>query len=253
MISFLQCAAHEHFIMVFAKITAFMRPTTNATYALWKLAFPAERRPMVSTAFADLSSAFRTGNQKAHIVVVFAQAFNRWRHTTDAAFLQREPTFLAKVLAVCGDILLPVYFFTAILAFIHKMCILCLRSSVIMVNAKSKSKMRFAANFAKCSRPMDEIVFGVVSAQFEVLDSIIVPNLIDVMHNFFWPKQSTNLFLHQKTMFSDISPAVAIRMVWKLNADIAIMVFKLFAWFSVGSSIHKERTLQCQSSHATLN
>jgi hypothetical protein len=245
--SLLQRSAHEHVIMIIAKATALMWTSTNAAHSLWELALPTHRREMVSATFSNLPAALRTGNQKAHIVVVFAQPLYCGRTSTNSALLKWVSAFLAKVPAVVCGIGLRANLSTAFITCIRKQNLLSGRAVVVMENAEPSTKVWLSTHFAECPWSMDKVVLGLVPAQLEVLNPVVMPDLIDVVYFLLAIKEPSKVLLHNQPMLPNISPVVAVGMVWEFDSDIAILILILISGLSVGCSAHKRKDFTCPS------
>jgi len=233
--------------MVIAKAKACMRATANATDALWKLALPTHRREVVSSSLSNLPAALRTRNQKAHVVMVFAQPLYCGRNSTNSALLERESAFLAKMLAVICCVATSPNALAAFFTGIRKQNSLSGGTAVVMKNAESPSKVRLSAQLTERPWAMDKVVFALVPAQFEVFNPIVMPNLIDVMNFLLAPKKPSDVLLHDQPMLPNISPLVAMGMIRELDSDIAVLILILLSRLSIRCFSHKRKDFTCPS------
>jgi len=231
-------------IVIVTKATAFMGAAADAANTLRKLALPTHRREVVSSSLSNLPAALRTRNKKAHVVVILAQPLYCWRHATNTAFLKRVSTFLAKMLAIICCVWLRPNLTAAFIACIRKQNLLSGRTMVVVENAETQTEVWFSTNLAKRPRTVNEVVLALVPTQLEVLNPVVMSNLIDVVDFLFGPKEPSDVFFHDQSVLPDVSPIVAMRMIWEFDPDIAVLVFVLISRFSIRYSVHNERSLR---------
>lgn len=93
---------------------------------------------------------------------------------------------------------------------------------IFIASLAGKPDARFSWEFSSFSAI--SYMFGMVCMKFEVLYSIIIWNMVNVMDNFVRCKKSSKMFFHYKSMFPYISTIVGIRMFSIFYKNIAILI-----------------------------
>lgn len=65
-------------------------------------------------------------------------------------------------------------------------------------------------------------VFGMISKQSKILNTIIVANSVDMMNRFSWLKESAQVLFHHQSMFVDTTNLVRRWATFLINNNIAV-------------------------------
>lgn len=208
-----------------------------------KRAIPTHRRKMISSSFPDRLAALSTWNLVPFISTFLASARAFFGRSTTLAHNCSVTTFSTKKFSVLGLVVTLSTGYPTLITNTRHTLARCIYDLVVMSHTISLSKIWLGTKFAVSLWSMNKRMLFVVCTQMQILNSIIISNFVYVVNLLFPGKKATNVGLHNKSVFRDISTFVAIWMRWTFYHKVSICISILFPNLKIWSSFRHSKYL----------